>query len=170
MANESDKIIPENIGNSELNNPREQLVSEALKYIGYNASNYYGPNHGLSIEEGFDCSGFVTFLLHIIKFPKNPDIRHSNEYFDQFGVYIHPGLQKKGDLIFISRDGLRPTHMGIMTDISHFIHSPGINGRVITIHQVEYKPIPRVENQIYLVNPIGFKRLALRDGRWKKIY
>ncbi len=44
MANESDKIIPENIGNSELINPREQLVAEALRYLGYKASNYYGPN------------------------------------------------------------------------------------------------------------------------------
>jgi hypothetical protein len=57
---------------------RELLWKEALKYVGYPSVGYDGVEIGLDPEKGFNCSGFVTFLLRalshikIVKFKIHP--------------------------------------------------------------------------------------------------
>lgn len=148
---------------------RDQLVDEALVLLGKKGSRYKGPEYGMSPEDGFDCSGFVTYLLTKIGFPRADDIRHANEYFDKFGVLIHSGLQKSGDLVFFSRNGLYPSHVGIMTASGEYIHSPGKDNTFVTTEKLEHEPIPMIPGQIYNINPIGFKRLAVSAGRYNNI-
>lgn len=127
-------------------------------------------NFGLSPIEGFDCSGFVTYLLASIRFPLSRTIRHCSEYFDSFGVLVHQQRATIGDLIFFSRYGDRPTHMGILISPDEYIHAPGVNGTAVRIESYKVEPILNTRNnQLYYQNPIGFKRLATGSGRWKNI-
>lgn len=148
------------------------FVQTALNYRGYPSAKYTTPFQGVG-ENGFDCSGFIVFLLRKINFPLPPTIRHCSEFFDHFGVLVHPGCTHAGDLVFFSRDGLRPTHVGIIVSPETYIHAPGNSGS-----KIEVCPLPRPEiievkhnkNRLYLSNPIGFKRLALpQGGRYQKI-
>ena len=156
-------------------NYREALVLAAKRYIGYKATSYQGPKNGKDPSNGFDCSGFVAFLLQQIGFPlpENYSLRHVNEFFDHLGIYIDFEFREAGDLVFFSYNryvGQRPTHMGIMVDPNHYIHSPGQNNSVTLVEELNEEIIPDVPEQIYRTNPIGFKRLTLptRRGRWQR--
>lgn len=97
-------------------------------------------------------------------------MRHCNEYFDRFGVLIHWQDRQAGDLTFWSRNGLIPTHIGLLINRDWYIHAPGKDGTSVTIDHLRVAPIPyRHENQLYFENPIGFKRLALPNGRWQVV-
>jgi cell wall-associated NlpC family hydrolase len=152
----------------------EQFVAKALKYEGYPSILYKGFNYGKD-ESGFDCSGFIYFLLEQFNMA-NPKIRHCNEYFDFFGILIHYGLHKKGDLVFFSKNGMCPTHVGIMISGTKYIHSPGKDKTEIKTKTLKKKAItPKIQNNntkyelIYKTNPIGFKRIALRNGRYQQL-
>jgi len=145
---------------------REKLADLALQFLGYPAILYKNPDYGKD-ETGFDCSGFVHFLLKKMKFPEIEKWRHVNEMFDGLGVLIHPEFSSKGDLVFFSRDGVVPRHIGIMVSESHYIHSPGVNFSYVRIDEIKKSEIPYKNAQIYGHNPIGFKRLAIKKGRYK---
>jgi cell wall-associated NlpC family hydrolase len=128
------------------------------------------PDLGRSPEHGFDCSGFVGFVLsaaglHIPDFIGQDDsrrpIRHSNEFWDHYGVAVHQQYISGGDLIFFSRNSWHPTHIGIVRDEETYIHSPGQDGAKVCIAPIETKQIARPESvpgrALYAVNPIGFK-------------
>lgn len=146
----------------------------AEELIGAPSMLYAGAEQGMSPEEGFDCSGFVTFVLQASgvtigtytgRDGYERPIRHSNEYWDYFGVAVHDGAQLPGDLIFFSRNGFVPTHIGIVADDNTFIHAPGrTNTQVIREVLPKATPItPRValtERQLYMHNPIGFKAVT----------
>ncbi len=125
----------------------------------------------MSVDEGFDCSGFVTFLLTKLGIAFPAGVRHCDEYFNRFGDFVHEGLQRSGDLVFFSANGIFPTHMGIMTDKTHFVHAPGQDGLTVKIDPVVKKPIPihesYAEKQIYNTNPIGYKRIVIPQLRLK---
>jgi hypothetical protein len=150
---------------------KEKFVLLALSYLNFPAVNYNGRSNGIS-SEGFDCSGFVNFLLKKAEYPQNIP-RHTNELFDSFGIFIHDQFRNAGDLIFFSnRDGTCPKHVGVMISKDEYIHSPGRNGKVICVSKFEQKVIefegkaPR----IYFLNPIGFKRITIKDGRYQKVF
>lgn len=142
----------------------ERIITEALKWEGYPSVKYRSPEQGRSPETGFDCSGFVTFVLHEVGVGL-PDIRHTNEYFDAYGIYVHD--PKPGDLIFFSKKGYAPTHMGFVYDQDHFIQAPGHDHRVVEVTKwLTAPPTGSGEHRIYTRNPIGFKRPALKTHRW----
>ncbi len=151
---------------------KEKFISEALKYLDYPAVRYKGPTLGQDVN-GFDCSGFFTFLLKLINFPVSFH-RHCNEYFDSFGIFVHK--YQIGDLVFFSlrNGGMRPDHMGIMISEIEYIHSPGKDNKFIKISKLKRKSIKSLDgqshNQIYTVNPIGFKRLTVKNGRYQQIF
>lgn len=148
---------------------RKLVIQQATSLIGAPSVLYGGPERGLT-PEGFDCSGFVKFVLQNSGIEVLEGIRHTNEFFDQFGVLVHWPLHKRGDLVFFSRDAGRPTHMGIVLDPHRFVHAPGTSGSEVEIAWLRQNPIRRVSaDPIYNTNPIGFKRLALpmAGGRWK---
>lgn len=146
-------------------------MKEASRYIGAPARRYKSREQGMGVHEGFDCSGFVTFLFTNLNIPLSEGIRHCDEYFKYFGDFVHEGLQRGGDLVFFSSNGIFPTHMGIMTDKNHFIHAPGQDGQAVRIDPIIKKPIPiheaYVVKQIYSSNPIGYKRIVIPELRLK---
>jgi cell wall-associated NlpC family hydrolase len=77
---------------------------------------------------GFDCSGFVRYVLglHAIQMP-----RTVAEQFE-IGQTVRPEQVRPGDLVFFSTVGAGPTHIGIVVDMDdpQFIHAPDAGGRV----------------------------------------
>lgn len=126
------------------------------------------PELGQSPETGFDCSGFVRYVLtkaglHIPDFigmdGSIRPIRHANEFFDHFGLLVTTEPEA-GDLIFFSRDGTFPTHIGIVQDQKHYVHAPGKDNTKVTISKIEQKeiqPNSKEDRQIYKIDPIGYK-------------
>jgi hypothetical protein len=158
-------INREIVEKTEVLEKRRKLAIEALKYVGSHAIYYDGPEKGMSPTEGFDCSGFPTFLLKEVGFPNPENLRHVNEYFDRFGVFVHYGLQDAGDLVFFSWGGIYPRHMGILVSPERYVHVHQ-GKRRIEARNLKQRIIEPTEGQIYNVNPIGFKRPAIRNDRF----
>lgn len=151
---------------------RADIVATAEAYMGalsyrYDAAN---PDRYTNPEAGFDCSGFVSFVLtqagialpdYIGLDGERRTIRHASEFWDHFGVAVHPDLRQAGDLAFFSRNGSFPTHIGIVVSTNAFIHAPGRDGTAVTIEPLVTTPITHDESspyrQLYSQNPIGFK-------------
>ena len=118
---------------------------------------------------GFDCSGLVVYILNEAGIHIPTEIRHCNEFFDSFGVFIHREYILPGDLVFVSDNGISPTHMGIVYDAQHYINAPGRTDAKICIEKIPSSLLPSSPNQIYHKNPIGFKRISFKSGRWQKL-
>lgn len=96
------------------------------------------------------------------------DIRHASEFLDKFGVYTQ--IYRPGDLIFFSKEGRAPKHMGIVINGTEYIHSPGRYGTNVAVAEIKREPIPlKYNDQLYLENPIGFKAPTIINGRWQQI-
>ena len=127
----------------ESQNPRGVIVSTALSLLGYPVIKYRGPAYGLTPKLGFDCSGFILFVLkqtqHLVPQLDMPDdMRHANEMFDRLGVFVHQDRIRSGDLVFYSRTGHAVTHAGIYVGSAtngkdYMIHSPGVDGEKVKI-------------------------------------
>lgn len=143
------------------------LVQQALAYEGKPTRRYTDPVHGMDPDEGFDCSGLVTRTLTDVGF--SPDVRHANEYFNQWGVPVHFELRRKGDLVFFSNKGRWATHVGIMVDEESFIHARPRFDRVLIEPLREQIITGDSAEQLYIRNPIGFRRAAESNGRWRAI-
>jgi len=122
---------------------------------------------------GFDCSGFVRYILLTIGFPIG-DIRHANEFFDRFGVFIHaePEILQMGDLVFFCREneyGQYPAHIVIMLNQHEYIHAPGKNDTEVCIKKLSTKALLPTSHQLYVNKLIGAKRPAPTNykGRWQ---
>lgn len=130
--------------------------------------------------DGFDCSGFVTFVLnqagltipdYIGQDGENRPIRHANEYWDNYGIAVHEGLQQGGDLVFFSHNGLFPSHVGIMLDEGEYIHASGRDNPSVEVKPLIFRQIPVTDREqaIYSRSPIGFKSptYALDDPSYR---
>lgn len=183
------RILPANSKENETSfnqrNPSEQdlrsrILEIALRYVGYPTIEYTGLDSGISPETGFNCSGFIYFVLRQsgIAIPSylTPGetlprpVRHVNEMFDHLGVLVHWGQQKPADLVFFTKKtGMLPRHVGIVIDDSHYIHAPSRTGRVL-VDELRQTPVESPEKgALYNINPIGFKRLVIPcpgDCRW----
>lgn len=153
---------------------RKHIVEIATQYLGY-PSRHYDPdteNHGCD-EDGFTCSGFVRFVLTKAGVEIPPHIRHAREFFDFFGVTIHESQKKPGDLVFFSRHGIYPNHVGIVVSDKQCIFSTGMRkGSVVkkNIHRnYKTKIDPTDPKVIYTKNPIGYKRIAFPAGTHQNI-
>lgn len=148
------------------------MIEVAKSLVGHPAVKYHGSEYGTMPEEGFDCSGLVTYVLnqaglHIPQYfgydGKLRDIRHANEYWDHYGALVHDGQEIPGDLIVFSRNGVSPTHIGILVDDGKYVHA-NIKKGVVESECVIKKRIPSThtgERQLYIRNPIGYKTLVV---------
>ncbi|HLD02262.1 MAG TPA: NlpC/P60 family protein [Candidatus Nanoarchaeia archaeon] len=154
----------------------KDIAEVALKYVGYPA---ISSTRGIgNTVDGFTCSGFIEYVLREAEIPipmvpgKNRQLVYAVEFFDFFGISVHYSFMKKGDLVFFSQDGVRPTHIGLCVDgargrsAGRMIHSPGEDGMRVSIDgirgfiEIEYDK-RRDYEQIYDKNPIGIKRSAI---------
>ena len=86
-------------------------------------------------------------------------------------MFIHFEAAEKGDLIFFSWNGIVPRHIGIMISPDTYVHAPGTDNSVVRLSIVKQTPITSsLAEQIYHYNPIGFKRLSLRIGRYQRVF
>lgn len=152
-----------------------KLVNIALKYEGFPSARYIPPGAFGNTPKAFDCSGFVQWALleSGIVIPNIPNtnrlIRHSEEFFDFLGFAVHEPAILPGDLVFFSKNGCKPSHLGIYIGKGNMIHSPGMDGKKVCIREVDdfckknkLKFKPKIGYpQIYFYNPIGYKRVAL---------
>lgn len=124
-------------------------------------------------EEGFDCSGFVVWVLkqayekHHVTFDKQ-DLLHTNDLVDRFGVLIQWEARQPGDIIAFSYNGYRPSHVGIIVSPVEYVHaSPSKHDKVIKAsYQQSDVTLKPGHQQIYYRNPIAIKRLALSVNDW----
>ena len=90
-------------------------------------------------------------------------IRHANEFWDHYGAGIQT-LPESGDLIFFSRHGLYPTHIGIVRDEESFIHAPGNDDTKVVIEDIIPQAISALRGEgrlLFTRNPIGYKAPTL---------
>ena len=149
---------------------REAIVTIASDLVGAPSIKYNSghPDYGQSPTDGFDCSGFVRYVLQEagLSIPdyigmdglRRP-IRHANEFWDHYGIGVHDEYAQPGDLLFFSREGTFPTHVGIVAAAGAFIHAPGIAESRVERSIIEFEEIASngMKRQIYKRNPIGFK-------------
>ena|SRR3989344_8431937 len=142
------------------------IVETALKYLGAPGRNGNGLGNS---PDGFDCSGFVQYVLNEagVIIPSSPVsgevLRFSEEFFDFFGLLVHDELRAPGDLVFFSWKGTRPSHLGIYKGNDEVIHIPGLPDATVMISPLENlckapKYDPTIGPQLYVRNPIGYKR------------
>ena len=150
------KISNRNFFVEEFNYTRLAILNIALALLGFPSTSHpkKSQSHeiGMRSDSGIDCSGFVIFVLKNagLKIPKI--FRHASELFDSYGVFVH--RYSPGDLVFFSRDGLRPTHVGIMLTKDTYISSMGTRSGKVIIKKLQYSQIVATKDQIYLHNPI----------------
>lgn len=92
-----------------------RILAEAQKYLGcpYRA--------GGSSPSGFDCSGFVYYVLKQVGLSP---FRTPTEQYRQ-GISVTKGNLQTGDLVFFSSNsGSSITHVGIYSGNGQFIHAP----------------------------------------------
>ena len=138
------------------------LGALAIKYT------FGHPELGQTPETGFDCSGFVRYVLlksglvvpdYLDLESKQNPIRHVNEFWDYYGVFIHPELQRPGDLIFFSGNGYFPQHVGIVNSPDTYIHKGDSQIVESQIVEEELNADPRTTDLrlTFTKNPIGYK-------------
>ncbi len=122
------------------------LVESAKKFLGVRYR--YG---GSSPSRGFDCSGFVYYLLsrYGIRAP------HSAAELFKMGKPVSRSDLKPGDLVFFKNTARRRgiTHVGIYIGNGKFIHSSSGRGRVT---------ITNLSDPYYALRFVGARRLSLK--------
>ena len=157
---------------------RETIVGIAKELIDKPSIKYVSghPELGQSPDNGFDCSGLVGFVLSKagLTIPEytgqdgmQRPIRHANEFWDSYGIAVHDEYKRPGDLIFFSRRGSFPTHIGIVRDEESYIHAPGTSESKVEVQPISYEVIVKRswERQFYVRNPIGFKSPTVEIGQ-----
>ena len=112
-----------NSGSSTGSATGSQIVNEAKKYLGYRY--VYG---GASPSTGFDCSGFVYYVLK--QFGYSPYRTPVDQY--KQGTYVTKANLEPGDIVFFAGTGSSNTisHVGIYVGDGQMIHSPNSRSTV----------------------------------------
>ena len=101
--------------NSAVSVSGSQILAEAQKYLG---TPYVS---GGASPSGFDCSGFVYYVLKQLGF--SPYRTPSDQY--KQGTAVEKANLQVGDLVFFSSNsGSSITHVGIYAGNGQFIHAP----------------------------------------------
>lgn len=101
---------------------------------------------GANLQQGFDCSGFVTYVFNKFKIP----VPRISKDFTNAGQNISSLESKRGDIIlFTGSDAYSGVvgHMGIITKndrgILEFIHSASGEGGGVTVTSMNAYFLPR---------------------------
>lgn len=104
-------------------------VGEALGYrIAATALEHRGVpyRNGGATPAGFDCSGFVRYVL--ARYGRDVP-RQTREQFEA-GVRVSRDKLRAGDLVFFSTVAPGASHVGIALDDDEFVHAPNSRGVV----------------------------------------
>lgn len=129
---------------SETRSALDRLQSEALSLVGIRYR--YG---GSTPQSGFDCSGFVRYVL------RKADSLYVGRTAASMAAEGQPVQQddlRMGDLVFFDTRGARYSHVGIYLGRGRFIHAPSRGGRV----REEY-----LAQTYWQEHYVGARRLAL---------
>lgn len=157
---------------------RKQIVRRALNLVGTKSIKYVSSEQGMDSDTGFDCSGFISYVIQESAIEKGVNIkipRHANEQWREFGEFVSYRQRKAGDLVFFPSKtvaGLRVIgHVGIVLDAFSYIHAPGKENTYVIIDELPEEPVQLNTIQpddIHTHNPAGIKRVTLPigNGRW----
>ena len=128
---------------------RDSIVTVARSQIGTRYK--YG---GTTPSGGFDCSGFVRYVLNAIQLVLPRTAAQQAEY----GATIPKDTTRlrPGDLLTFGRNG-RVTHIGIYVGNGHYVHASPTAGRVIETS------LERTESPLVKIWRGGRRLLAERD-------
>jgi len=113
----------------------QQVADYGIEFVGVRYK--WGGN---SPSTGFDCSGFVTYVLR--QFGISVTRTSSGQYKDN-GAHIDKSDLVPGDLVFFSSNGWTVTHVGIYIGDDKFVHAS--NSRVgVVISNLESDYYTRV--------------------------
>ena len=118
MVEEAALLLQQELDEAE--NLRDSILETAESLIG---TPY---RYGGSTPSGFDCSGYVTYILakHGIVLP-----RSSRDMFREV-EQIDASELTPGDLVFFTTYRSGPSHVGIYTGDNTFVHAPSTGGTV----------------------------------------
>jgi cell wall-associated NlpC family hydrolase len=88
---------------------------------------------GNTPESGFDCSGFIDYVMGHQTQLKPP---RTVTQLRTWGVEVLPEQRRTGDLVFFG-SGPTPTHAGIYVGKGRFVHAPSTGGVVHLSHLSE---------------------------------
>lgn len=98
-----------------------QILAEAQKYLG---TPYV---YGGASPSGFDCSGFVYYVLKTLGF--SPYRTPADQY--KHGTFVEKASLNPGDIVFFANTyGSGISHVGIYAGNGQFIHSPNSRSTV----------------------------------------
>jgi uncharacterized protein YgiM (DUF1202 family) len=112
----------------------EKLVSRGMDLRGVRYT------WGGESPSGFDCSGFVYYLLHDQFGMKNLPRRASEQYY-QMGTPVDKEDLRPGDLVFFTTYKKGPSHVGVYIGDGNFVHASSAGGmvRVSSLSEHYYK-------------------------------
>jgi cell wall-associated NlpC family hydrolase len=117
-------IVPAAAGSPEPASLGGRLVRTAMSYLGRGIRYRYG---GSSVSGGFDCSGFIQFILQ--QHGRDVPRRASHQYL--CGKHVERGQLLPGDLVFFKdtyKKGI--SHVGMYIGAGRFIHSSSAAGGI----------------------------------------
>lgn len=80
--------------------------------------------YGGTTTDGFDCSGFTSYVFAQFGF----DLPHSSKAQNEKGYWITQDDLRPGDLVFFNTDGKGVSHVGIYLGDRVFAHSANGSG------------------------------------------
>ncbi len=103
---------------------KPEIIIIAEQYLGlpfhYHKCNF--DHQQLNLQNGFDCSGFVRFVLQQAGYKIPPEIIHARELFDFFGTPIRAQDAQPGDLVFFTQRGTTPSHVALVAGKERVLH------------------------------------------------
>lgn len=110
---------------------RSRLIEKAHEFIGV------GYHYGQSNENGFDCSGYVSYVFASVGFT----LPHSSYEQYKKSRHLNARQAEPGDLVFFKTGGTAVSHVGIYLGDNLFIHAPSSGKKVSinTLEEVYYK-------------------------------
>lgn len=113
----------------------EKLVSYAKEYIDtveyvYGGRAYIDKENNINIENGLDCSGFVSVCVyHVTGELKNMSTATITKELNCEEITYDE--LKPGDLLFKEKPGSKNNHIGIYSGENNFIHNSSKYGSVV---------------------------------------
>jgi len=104
-------------------------------------------------ENGFDCSGFVYFLLREQFGLKNLPRRASEQYYEM-GRPVDKEDLRVGDLVFFTTYKPGPSHVGVYIGDGKFVHASSAGGKV---------QVNTLSEGYYKTRFIGARRITEKD-------